>query len=84
MNFDFNDEQRAIKDAARDMLAARYPLEEVRRLALEEERDAAYQALRDLEQELHTGKVTAADYELERSRLRAEAAAALRELNRLP
>ena len=33
MNFDFNDEQRAIKEAARDMLAARYPLAEVRRLA---------------------------------------------------
>jgi alkylation response protein AidB-like acyl-CoA dehydrogenase len=38
VNFDFNDEQRAIKEAARDMLAKRYPLEEVRRLALEEER----------------------------------------------
>jgi alkylation response protein AidB-like acyl-CoA dehydrogenase len=38
MNFDFNDEQRAIKEAARDMLGKRYPLEEVRRLALEEER----------------------------------------------
>ena len=38
MNFDFNDEQRAIKDAARDLLASRYPLAEVRRLATEEER----------------------------------------------
>ena len=38
MNFDFNDEQGAIRDAARDMLAARYPLEEVRRLAIEDER----------------------------------------------
>jgi alkylation response protein AidB-like acyl-CoA dehydrogenase len=38
VNFDFNDEQRAIKDSARDLLAARYPLEEVRRLATEEER----------------------------------------------
>ncbi len=38
MNFDFNDEQRAIKQAARDMLASRYPLSEVRRLAEDEER----------------------------------------------
>ena len=38
MNFDFNDEQRAIKEAARDMLAKRYRMEEVRRLALEDER----------------------------------------------
>ena len=38
MNFDFNDEQRAIKDAARDLLGSRYPLAEVRRLATEEER----------------------------------------------
>jgi alkylation response protein AidB-like acyl-CoA dehydrogenase len=37
MNFDFNDEQRAIKDSARDLLASRYPLAEVRRLATEEE-----------------------------------------------
>ncbi|MDX6667982.1 MAG: hypothetical protein QOK04_1362 [Solirubrobacteraceae bacterium] len=38
MNFGFNDEQEAIKRAARDFLAARYSLEEVRRLATEEER----------------------------------------------
>jgi len=38
MNFDFNDEQRAIKDSARDLLASRYPLAEVRRLATEDER----------------------------------------------
>jgi alkylation response protein AidB-like acyl-CoA dehydrogenase len=38
MNFDWNDEQRAIKEAAHEMLAKRYPLEEVRRLALEDER----------------------------------------------
>jgi alkylation response protein AidB-like acyl-CoA dehydrogenase len=38
VNFDFNDEQRAIKDSARDLLAARYPLAEVRRLATEDER----------------------------------------------
>jgi alkylation response protein AidB-like acyl-CoA dehydrogenase len=37
MNFDFNDEQRAIKDAAREMLASRYPMAEVRRLAEEED-----------------------------------------------
>ncbi|MFL5821007.1 MAG: acyl-CoA dehydrogenase family protein [Solirubrobacteraceae bacterium] len=36
MNFDFNDEQRAIKEAAREMLASRYPLAEVRRLAEDE------------------------------------------------
>jgi alkylation response protein AidB-like acyl-CoA dehydrogenase len=36
MNFDFNDEQRAIKEAAREMLASRYPMAEVRRLAEEE------------------------------------------------
>jgi alkylation response protein AidB-like acyl-CoA dehydrogenase len=36
MNFDFNDEQRAIKEAAREMLAKRYPLGEVRRLSEEE------------------------------------------------
>jgi alkylation response protein AidB-like acyl-CoA dehydrogenase len=38
MNFDWNDEQRAIKEAAHEMLAKRYPFEEVRRLALEDER----------------------------------------------
>ena len=54
-----------------------------RRLELYERRDEAYEALRDLEQELHTGKVTPADYELERARLRADAAAALQELDRL-
>jgi alkylation response protein AidB-like acyl-CoA dehydrogenase len=36
MNFAFNDEQQAIKSAAKEMLAARYPLEEVRRLAEDE------------------------------------------------
>jgi hypothetical protein len=54
-----------------------------RRLELRERRDEAYQALRDLEQELHTGKITPADYELERGRLRAEAADALAELDGL-
>ncbi|MGI8920269.1 MAG: acyl-CoA dehydrogenase family protein [Solirubrobacteraceae bacterium] len=38
MNFDLNDDQRAIKQTAREFLTRRYPLEEVRRLALEEER----------------------------------------------
>ena len=36
MNFDFNDEQQAIKQAAREMLASRYPMSEVRRLADDE------------------------------------------------
>jgi alkylation response protein AidB-like acyl-CoA dehydrogenase len=38
MNFDFNDEQRAIKEAAHEMLGKRYSAEEMRRLALEDER----------------------------------------------
>lgn len=54
-----------------------------RRLELRERRDEAYQALNDLEQDVRTGKITPADYELERGRLRAEAAAALRGLDRL-
>jgi hypothetical protein len=54
-----------------------------RRLALAEARDAAYASLRDLEQDLRTGKVTEADYTAERDRLRAEAARALRELDQL-
>jgi hypothetical protein len=54
-----------------------------RRLELRERRDEAYQALHDLEQELHTGKITPDDYELERGRLRAEAAEALRGLDEL-
>ncbi len=54
-----------------------------RRLELRERRDEAYQALHDLDQELHTGKITPADYELERARLRSEAAEALRGLDEL-
>jgi hypothetical protein len=54
-----------------------------RRLALAEARDAAYTALRDLEHDLRTGKVTEADYDAERDRLRAEAARVLRELDQL-
>jgi alkylation response protein AidB-like acyl-CoA dehydrogenase len=38
MNFDFTDDQQAIKRTAKDFLAARYKLEEVRRLALEDPR----------------------------------------------
>ncbi len=53
------------------------------RLALLERRDAAYSALRDLEQDHGTGKVGDEDYEAERRRLRAEAAQALRGLDRL-
>jgi alkylation response protein AidB-like acyl-CoA dehydrogenase len=38
MNFDLSDDQREIKRTAREFLSARYPLTEVRRLALEDER----------------------------------------------
>jgi alkylation response protein AidB-like acyl-CoA dehydrogenase len=38
VNFDFNDEQRAIRESAREMLAKRYGADEIRRLALEDER----------------------------------------------
>jgi alkylation response protein AidB-like acyl-CoA dehydrogenase len=38
MNFDLTDDQQLIKRTAHDFLAARYKLEEVRRVALEEER----------------------------------------------
>ena len=38
MNFDLSDDQRTIKSTAREFLAARYPLAEVRRLALDDER----------------------------------------------
>jgi alkylation response protein AidB-like acyl-CoA dehydrogenase len=38
MNFDLSDDQRTIKSTARELLSARYPLSEVRRLALEDER----------------------------------------------
>ena len=54
-----------------------------RRLAAAERRDESYQALRDLEQDFRTGKVTEDDHRLERDRLRAEAGAALRELDEL-
>ena len=54
-----------------------------RRLELAEARDAAYAGLRELEEDMRTGKVVGRDYEEERTRLRAEAAAALRELDSL-
>jgi alkylation response protein AidB-like acyl-CoA dehydrogenase len=38
MRFELTDDQRAIQETARDFLAARYPAEEIRRLAFEEER----------------------------------------------
>jgi hypothetical protein len=54
-----------------------------RRLELLEQRDSAYAELRDLEQDHRTNKVSDADYETERRRLRSEAAGALRELDQL-
>jgi alkylation response protein AidB-like acyl-CoA dehydrogenase len=39
MNFDLTDDQRDIKRTAREFLAARYPLEKVRRIALDGEPD---------------------------------------------
>ena len=51
MNFDLSDDQHDIRRSAQEMLAARYKLEEVRRLALEEERgftDAQWQEMVDL------------------------------------
>ena len=38
MNFDLSEDQREIQRTARELLAARYPFEQVRRLALEDER----------------------------------------------
>ena len=38
MNFDLSEDQQDIKRTAREFLGARYKLEEVRRLAVEEER----------------------------------------------
>ena len=51
MNFDLSDDQRTIKSTAREFLSARYPLAEVRRLALEDERgftDAQWAEMVDL------------------------------------
>jgi hypothetical protein len=62
---------------------ARLSAEDRRRLELAEARDAAYAGLRELEEDVRTGKIVQHDYEEERARLRAEAAAALRELDTL-
>jgi alkylation response protein AidB-like acyl-CoA dehydrogenase len=51
MNFDLSEDQREIKRTARELLAARFPLSEVRRLALEDERgwtDAQWNEMVDL------------------------------------
>ena len=51
MNFELSDDQRDIKRTAREFLAARYPWDEVRRLALEEERgftDAQWDEMTEL------------------------------------
>jgi alkylation response protein AidB-like acyl-CoA dehydrogenase len=51
MNFDLSDDQRTIKSTARELLAARFPLAEVRRLALDDERgwtDAQWQEMVEL------------------------------------
>jgi alkylation response protein AidB-like acyl-CoA dehydrogenase len=51
MRFELTDDQRAIQETARDFLADRYPPEEVRRLALEDERgftDEQWQAIAEL------------------------------------
>ena len=56
---------------------------ELRRLELAERRDSAYSALRELEFELRTGKLIESDYERARAELRAEAIAALRDLELL-
>jgi len=51
VNFDLSDDQRTIKSTARELLAARFPLSEVRRLALEDERgwtDAQWQEMVEL------------------------------------
>jgi hypothetical protein len=53
------------------------------RLAAAERRDEAYAALRELDLDVRTGKITADDVDIERARLRAQAAEALRELDRL-
>ena len=51
VNFDLSDDQRTIKSTARELLAARFPLAEVRRLALDDERgwtDAQWKEMVDL------------------------------------
>ena len=56
---------------------------DARRLALLERRDAALQALQELELDHQAGKLTDADAERERRTLRDEAVAALAELEGL-
>ncbi len=57
--------------------------DERRRLGALERRDAAYTGLQELDMDRAAGKVTAEDEAIERSRLRAEAAEALAELDAL-
>jgi len=60
------------------------PTDEARaRLAARERRDAAYAALRELELDHRTGKLTDEDYAASREALRAEAIEALRDLEQL-
>ena len=56
---------------------------DAQRLALLERRDAALQALQELDLDHQAGKLTAEDAERERQTLRDEAVAALAELERL-
>jgi hypothetical protein len=56
---------------------------DAQRLALLERRDAALQALQDLDLDHRSGKLTDEDAELERQTLREEALATLAELERL-
>jgi hypothetical protein len=56
---------------------------DARRLALLERRDAALQALQELELDHRAGKLTDEDLERERTSLREEAIAALAEIERL-
>ncbi len=67
-------------------LGGRYPREaaESERLAeLLARRDAIYQAIRDLDFDRETGKLSAEDHQLMRARLTAEGVAVLQELDRL-
>ena len=57
--------------------------EQRERLALREQRDAAYAALRELELDHRTGKLTDEDHVRARDALRAEAVEALRRLEAL-
>jgi hypothetical protein len=64
--------------------AAETTAPDARRLALLERRDAALQALQELELDHQAGKLTDADAERERVTLRDEAVATLAELESLP